>query len=249
MRIIREENLEISSAKRPLLNYLTFVGVLLFLCNAFSLFYLPDFEARGVRLASSLFIVLYYIFLLPKYSRLLMVILIFFVLRDISAMVYETTLGAYGYFSFGLLAYLVLTFKQFRNLKHYRFEHPSVVSILVFALASIFILYNLETAVEPYFKYASTAIFFYVLGLSIILLLFMAVYYYYRLGSLRSLVFCFSVFAFMISEVLSNFAYYADLFHLFVFVRFFYFAGLILLIYYGVSRELRTKEDKFSKEN
>ncbi|MEH6659401.1 hypothetical protein [Leeuwenhoekiella marinoflava] len=248
MGMTRAERLKLSSAKGSFLNNLTVVGVLLFVCNACALFYLSDFESRGVRLASSLVLVLYYIFLLPKYSRLLILILVSFIIRDCAALVYETPLGVYSYFSFGLIAYLILTFKQFSNLKQYRFEYPSVLSIVLFAIASFFILYNLETAVEPYFENTSTPFFFYVLGTSVIIVLFMAVYYYYRLGSLRALIFCFSVFAFMLSDVLSNFAYYADLFYLFLFVRFFYLAGLILLINYGVSHELREKEYEYNKE-
>ncbi|MFI8378620.1 hypothetical protein [Leeuwenhoekiella sp. NPDC079379] len=234
--------------KSTWLNKLVYLGGFLIICNVLSVIFLPVITTRYLRLISSVIILLYYLFLLPKHNLLFFFAIAAFIVRDYFSIYYESQTSTYLYFVFGFIAYSILVIKQARNLRLYRVQLPSLLSLVLFAIASFFILILLETLVKENFTSSATTYFFYSMGTSIILLLFIAIYYHYRLGNLRSLIFSFSVFSFMISDAICCFAYYMDLYNLYIAVRLFYILGLILLTNYAVNSTLRKKELSFKEE-
>ena len=230
------------------LKNLIYLGGILIVCNTLATIFFNLTVMRYTRFISSVLILVYYQFVMPKHNKLFFFAIAAFVLRDYFMISYEDQKNTYLFFTCGFIAYTLLTIKQVRNLLRFRFEFPPLLAIGLFALISFFILCVLESLVQEYFLNVQTSYLFYAMGTSLICLIFVAIYYYYRLGNLRSLVFSFGVFSLMISDVNLCVAYYLGCTSLDIPVRVFYILGLVLIINYGVNTAMRKKEMNLKEE-
>ncbi|WP_028377577.1 hypothetical protein [Leeuwenhoekiella sp. MAR_2009_132] len=174
--------------------------------------------------------------------------LIFFWMRDVCAIYYEANLGVFFYFGLGTVAYLLLFFKQLKNLMHLKFEAPSIIATGLFTLACFIILFNLKYLIGDASEGSIVIYYFYFFGTSIIVLILLSIYYYYRMGSLRALVFSFAIFSLMISDVSSYFGYYLGVNPLFLITGVFYIIALVLLINFLVRPSLISEENRIEND-
>ena len=107
---------------------------------------------------------------------------------------------------------------------------------------------ELEEIASPEFREPGITYAFYVFGSAIIALLLSSLYYYYRVGSRRSIIFCFLAYSWLITDVASCFAYYVSVYEMYYLERIAYVASLFLLINYGLNTGLLDRERKHSIE-
>lgn len=230
------------------LSSLVFCAVVPAVLNILAISFLSPIPMRSVRLISTGLFLIYYTFFISGRNEYVVAILIALVARDFFYIHYEKDDYDYYFFAFSILSYILLLIKQWRKLIKYKFQTPSLLvgALLTFAFA--FMLIQLEEIASPEFREPGITYAFYIFGSAIIALLLSSLYYYYRVGSRRSIIFCFLAYSWLITDVASCFAYYVSVYEMYYLERIAYVASLFLLINYGLNTGLLDRERKHSIE-
>ncbi|MFD2828627.1 hypothetical protein ACFSYG_19265 [Leeuwenhoekiella polynyae] len=186
------------------------IGLGLVIVNCLAVLFFPTFISRMLRFVGSTLLIGFFVFSFPKQSKVLMLALIAFWLRDIAAIFYEDSLISLGFFICGGIAYFSLFFRQLKNLLRFKLMTPSFAITGFVVLACFGMLYSLESVLAIQDHERSLIYYYYFLGISIVFSLLLAIYYYYRLGSLRALLFSFAVFSFAISDIAAYLGIYLE---------------------------------------
>ena len=230
------------------LSNLVFCAVVIAVLNILAISFLSPIPMRGVRLISTCLFLSYYTFFISGRNKYVVAILIALVARDYFYIHYEQDDYDYYFFAFSILSYILLLIKQWRKLIKYKFQTPSLLvgALLTFAFA--FMLVQLEEIASPEFREPGITYAFYIFGSAIIALLLSSLYYYYRVGSRRSIIFCFLAYSWLITDVASCFAYYVSIYEMYYLERIAYVTSLFLLINYGLNTGLLDRERKYSTD-
>jgi len=231
------------------LQSLVFCAVVIAVLNILAISFLSPIPMRSLRLISTCLFLIYYTFFISGRNRYVVAILIALVARDYFYIYYEQGDYDYYFFAFSILSYILLLIKQWRKLIKYKFQAPSLVVGALLTLAFAFMLIQLEQIASPAFREPEIVYPFYLFGSAIIALLLSSLYYYYRVGSRRSIIFCFLAYSWLITDVASCFAYYVSVYEMYYVERIAYVTSLLLLINYGLNTGLLDRERKHSFEH
>ncbi|MFI8378618.1 hypothetical protein [Leeuwenhoekiella sp. NPDC079379] len=240
--------LESSKNDYKSLRNIVYIAIVFAVVSCITILYTSLFTARLVRILYATVLIGFYFIRFKQRKKTFQLALVFFWMRDVSGIYYEASLGVFFYFGLGTIAYLLLFFKQLKNLMRLKFEAPSIVATGLFTLACFIILFNLKYLLGDASEGSSVIYYFYFLGTSIIVLILLSFYYYYRMGSLRALIFSFAIFSLMISDVSSYFGYYLGVSPLFLITGVFYIIALVLLINFLARPSLISEENRIEND-
>ena len=212
------------------------IGVLLIVINVIAVLFFPTHPSRVIRFAGATVLNGYFLIAFPAHRKKLIITLLAFWLRDIAAIFYEVGSNDWGFFICGGIAYLSLFLRQLKSLLRFKIITPSITITGFVVLACFVILYSLESVLDMSEHDRDLIYYFYFLGISIVFLILLAIYYYYRIGGVKALSFSFVVFAFTISDIAAYFGIYLEDQLFFLVTRTFYFAGLITLMNFAITR-------------
>ncbi|PHQ31270.1 hypothetical protein [Leeuwenhoekiella nanhaiensis] len=217
----------------------TLAGIcaVLILINVLAVFFFSAYLSRTVRFVGSTILISYFLVVFPQQRNKVLLVLGAFWLRDIAAIFYEEDSNTLGYFIFGAIAYLGMFFRQLKSLLRFKIITPSITITGVVVLACFGLLYSLESILDEGEYEHSLIYYYYFLGISIVFSILLAIYYYYRIGGLRALLFSFAVFSFTISDIAAYLGIYQENYSFFLVTRIFYFAGLLMLMNFSLSQD------------
>ncbi|MEH6659402.1 hypothetical protein [Leeuwenhoekiella marinoflava] len=215
---------------------LEWVAALLLVVNFFVTYNFDLEFFRLVRLISLCTLVIYYLYKKHVKSIFLLLAFLFFISRDVGYQFFEEIWGAELYMASATIGYLLLFFDRIPYLKNgIKWSTVLLTFVLVVATGSILLLLgdlaeaNLETQFE--------LILFYSYGVSLILLVLAACYYNHRLNSMRSLLFIFTVFGFVVSDIAACLAYFNEMNNFYYLDRSLFIVSMALLANFGMNVE------------
>lgn len=214
------------------------VGIFAIIFNVIAVLYLPTYVSRSLRFIGSTILISSFLISFPKQRNSLLLVLIAFWMRDISAIFYGTGASGIGYFICGGIGYFALFFRKLKRMMRYKIITPSFLVTTFFIIAFILILYTLESVFDESVVENSIIYYFYFLGTSILLLVLLAIYYYYRIGGMRALLFSFAVFSFTLSDIAAYYGIFLEESLFFIATRIFYFVGLLTLINFTITEAI-----------
>ena len=224
------------------LNKLLYYALLLAALNFLAISFLPTIPMRSIRLLTTVFFLTYYSFFIIGRNRYVLAILLLLLVRDVFYVFYWQGNAAYYFFLFSILSYGFLLLKQWRRLAKIEFISPSLVVGVLLAMAFIYLITCLKDIIAPGLESTGVLLIFYVFGSFIVVTLLSALYYYYRVGSRRSICFGFLVFNLMVTDVAFTVAYYTASYNMYYLERLTYIGALVLLLHYGLNTKLLNRE-------
>jgi len=186
----------------------------------------------------------FYLFSSSKRNKFILAALIFFVLKDIFIQQYEEQSGYLLYLFFGIMAYATIIIERLPRLKKIKFHGSVVLISMLLIAANTYTLSIIMDMIGHVFEDLWQVVAFYLYGAFMILLAVTAVAYNNQYNSNRSLLFIFMVFAFVISDIVSLFAYYFGIEFCFYLDRISYLLGFALLVNYGLNSKMVSDEDQ-----
>ncbi|RMB56229.1 hypothetical protein EAX61_15340 [Dokdonia sinensis] len=175
-------------------------------------------------------------------NNYVLAVLFFFLLKDIFIQSYEEGVGYIMYLAFGILAYTTLVIERLPKLKEITLNKTLVFVSILLITANTYTLHVIMNMIGFVFESTTQVAMFYMYGAFMMILSVSAVAYNNQANSNRSLLFTFMVFAFILSDVTSLFAYYFGIEFCYYIDRVSYLLGFAFLINYGLNFSLIREE-------
>ncbi|MEH6405900.1 MAG: hypothetical protein V7767_01335 [Leeuwenhoekiella sp.] len=199
--------------------------------------------SRAARLFSVIIFSVYYLSVNKPKNLKISLVFIFFIIREIFFQFYETSFGFKIYLLFAFCAYLTLIIDRLPKMNSLRINRGVILVTIVLIIANSYTLLTLMDLLSYSFRDSFEIGLFYLYGAMMIIMGVAAVHYNNKYNSTRSLHFLYFVFAFIITDIASLFAYYFG-FEMFYFIsRLFFLIALGLLSDYGLNKASAQEEN------
>lgn len=237
-----------------LLNLRSKNGALLFLVVfliAINAIIISKFEieiSRMVRVLTAFTFFIFFIFYRNYWKGFVFLALILFTLRDLFIINYELSAYKTSSFIFTIFAYATLIYYVIPKLKIIKFTTSLALFILILVGLNLFNLYYLSEILTDKLENGLQLILFYLQGCILLILAFVAYWYYDRFFGKTPLHYLFFVLCFVFSDLSGLAAYFYEIEVAFYFERFFYILGLYLLVNFAFTVTHPENEGKLQIE-
>ncbi len=198
--------------------------------------------SRWIRLLGTLVFFGFYILKAERANTSMMLILLFFIIKDVCIQFYEQDVGLTGYLSFGILAYVALIGNLLPRIKSLPISTILLVFSVLLVAANAYTLKILINMMDSSFGSSAQVVLFLLYGTLMMLLTIIAVTYNNSVHSTRSMFFVYLTAAFLLSDIASLFAYYFGFTIGFYVDRVAYILAMGLLVNHGLNTQLFSEE-------
>ncbi len=208
--------------------------------------------SRMVRVLTAFTFFVFFVFFRNFWKGFIFLALILFILRDLFILNYEISSYKTSAFIFTILAYTALIYYGLQKLKIIKFTPALIVFILAFVSLNLFNLYYLSEILSNNLDNGLQLTLFYIQGIVLLILAFVAYLYYDRFFGKTPLHYLFFVICFVFCDLSGLAGYFYEIEVAYYFERFFYVLGLYLLVNFaftvasaGNEGELRIEYDSY----
>lgn len=220
------------------------VFCLLFVCNVLTIFFSDLSASRWVRLIGTLVFFGYYIKKSSPTNPTIFLVLLFFAIKDIFIQYYEAAAGLTGFLLFGILAYAMLIKERLPRIKNIQLSGFIIGISIGLIVANGYTLKVLIALMNNSFGNEVQIVLFLLYGSLMMLLAVFAVSYNNSINSTRSMFFVYLVFALLLSDIASLFAYYFDFTYGFYLDRVSYILAMALVVNHGLNAKIKEEEQE-----
>jgi len=231
---------------------LFFLVVVLIAVNAVVISKFDIEISRMVRVFTAFTFFVFFVFFRNYWKGFVFLALILFTLRDLLIVNYETSFYKTSSFIFTILAYTTLIYYGLPKLKITKLTPSLVAFILAFVGLNLFNLYYLSEILTNNLDNGLQLVLFYIQGIVLLILAFVAYLYYDRFFGKTPLHYLFFVICFVFCDLGGLAGYFYEIEVAYYFERFFYILGLYLLVNFAFTvasaeneSELRIEQDSY----